>query len=413
MYDFLEQANLILREAGELGGIDPAVIDLLSGPSRLMAFRIPLKMDDGRRRIFEAYRVSHNRALGPSRDGTRISPTIDLDEVKALGLLMSIKHAAGHIPAGGGKGGIAANRRELSEAELERLCRAYIRRLRSGGGPAFDVPGADIGTDLQTMSWMLDEYEEITGGHAPAAINDKPPILGGSLGGYEATGRGVFDVFREVASEEGWDLDGLRVAIQGFGQVGAVAATCFEEAGCRIVAVSDSRGAIYGPEGLDVAALQTHKEETGRVSSYPDAEAIGNDELLTCDCDVLVPAAVQGVVTADNAPRVRAWMIVEAANGPITVEADRLLRERGVTIVPDILANAGSVQVCQMERSQGLYENWWDAETIERLRRERLVRAYREAAETAARHTTDSLRLGAWINALERIGLAVHQRGWL
>jgi len=411
MYDFLEQSTRLMRQAAETGAIDADVVELLAAPARVVAFRIPLKMDDGSCRIFDAYRVRFNDALGPSRDGTRISPDLNLEECKALALIMSIKHAAGLIPAGGGKGGITANPRELSRMEFERLCRAYIRHLRPAG-PDYDVPGADVGTDPQSMAWMLDEYEQILGRHSPAAINDKPAIVGGTLGGYEATGRGVFDVFREAAEESGMEIEGAAVAIQGCGQVGSVAAARFHEAGCRVVAMSDSHGGVYARDGLNVPALLEQKRQNGRVADFPGSRPLTNAELLECDCDVLVPAALQGVITEENAPRIRPRMLVEAANGPTTVEADKLLMENGVTVVPDVLANAGSVHLCQMERTQGLCDDYWDLEKVERLRRKRLVGGYRAALNTAARYGVASARLGAWINALRRIEEAVKTRGW-
>jgi glutamate dehydrogenase len=411
MYDFLEQSTRILREVGEIGEIDPSVMEFLAAPARVVAFRIPLKMDDGSCRIFDAYRVRYNDALGPSRDGTRISPDLDLGEVKSLALIMTIKHAAGRIPAGGGKGGVAADPRELSRREFEALCRAYIRYLRPRGA-AYDVPGADIGTDLQTMSWMLDEYESITGYHDPPAINDKPPILGGSLGGYEATGRGVFEVFEEAARETGFEIENARIAIQGFGQVGSVAASMFQQAGCCVVAVSDSRGGVYAKDGIDIAGLLEHKQRTGQVADFPGTSPVTSDGLLECDCDVLVPAAVQGVITADNADRIRASMLVEAANAPTTIEADGMLTEKGVFIVPDVLANAGSVHLCQMERTQGLSDDYWDIETINHLRRKRLVSGYRAAMNTAAKYQVKSARIGAWINAVKRVEEAMKMRGW-
>ena len=414
MYDFWEQGSRALGRAGEIAGVEPEVLALLSAPMRVVSFRIPLRMDDGRRRVFQAYRVRYNDALGPSRDGTRISPELDEREVKALALLMTVKHAAGRIPAGGGKGGVAADPRNVSEWEYERVCRAYIRHLQPTG-PAYDVPGADIGTSLQSMAWMLDEYEQITRGHSPAAVNDKPAILGGSLGGEEATGRGLFDVFRAAADERRLRLEPsrTRVAVQGFGQVGGVAASMFHEAGYRVVAVSDVDGGVHREEGLDVPALRAHARETGGVAGFPGGDVLGNAELLACDCEVLVPAAVQGVITEENAHRIRAELLVEGANGPTTLEADSILAERGVAVVPDVLANAGSVHVCQMERTQGLQDDYWDWATVDELRRKRLLRAYREASKTAARFEIDSVRLGAWINALEHIRDAVKRRGWV
>lgn len=411
MYDFLEQSTRLMHEAAGIGNIDPDVAEILAAPMRVLAFRIPLKMDDGRCRVFDAYRVRYNDALGPSRDGTRISPDLDLGEVKALALIMSIKHAAGLIPAGGGKGGITANPRELSKWEYERLCRGYIRYLRPSG-PDYDVPGADIGTDLQSMAWMLDEYEQITGRHAPAAINDKPPIIGGTLGGYEATGRGVFDVFTEAVEQTDLETKDARVVIQGFGQVGAVAAALFQEAGCRVIAVSDSRGGVFAADGLDIPALREYKQQTGRVGDFPGSTPITNAELLECDCDVLIPAALQGVITGENAARIRPRMLLEAANAPTTLEADAILLENGVTVVPDVLANAGSVHLCQMERTQGLSDDYWDLDKINHLRHKRLVAAYRAALNTSAKFNLKSVRLGAWINALKHIEEAVKTRGW-
>ncbi|HKK16324.1 MAG TPA: Glu/Leu/Phe/Val dehydrogenase [Gammaproteobacteria bacterium] len=411
MYDFLEQSTRLMHQAAEIGDIAPEVVEILAAPMRVVSFRIPLKMDDGSCRVFDAYRVRYNDALGATRDGTRISQDLDLGEVKALALIMSVKHAAGLIPAGGGKGGITANPRELSTWEFERLCRGYIRYLRPSG-PDYDVPGADIGTDLQSMAWMLDEYEQITGRHAPAAINDKPPIIGGTLGGYEATGRGVFDVFMEAVEQTDLEVKGARVAVQGFGQVGSVAAALFQDAGCRVIAVSDSRGGVFAEDGLDIPALREHKQQTGHVSDFPGSTPISNAALLECDCDVLVPAALQGVITEDNAARIRPRLLLEAANAPTTLEADAILLKNAVTVVPDVLANAGSVHLCQMERTQGLSDDYWDLDKINHLRNKRLVAAYRAALNTAAKFNVKSARLGAWINALKHIEEAVKTRGW-
>jgi glutamate dehydrogenase len=411
MYDFLDQSTRLLEQAGHLGEIDANVLELLKAPARVVRFRIPLKMDDGSLQCFDACRVRYNDALGPTRDGTRISPDFNADEASALALIMTIKHAAGRIPAGGGKGGIAADPRRLSRRELEALCRGYVRHLRSGGS-GYDVPGADIGTDLQCMAWMLDEHESLQGRHEPAAVNDKPAILGGTVGGYEATGEGVFDVCREAAGDAGLDLAGAAIAIQGFGQVGSVAAARFRAEGARVVAVSDVRGGVYSKDGIDVEALLAHRASAGTVCGLAGTADISNEELLACDCDVLVPAAVQGVITADNAGGVQARMVVEAANAPTTLEAESMLIDAGVTVVPDVLANAGSVHLCQMERTQGLYDHYWDVEDVHGLRHTRMIASYRAAMNAAAVHGGVSARLGAWINALKRIEEAVKARGW-
>jgi len=411
VYDFLKQNTRLMHEAAEIAEINPDVVELLSGTGRMTSFRIPLKMDDGSVRVFEAHRACHTDALGPTRDGTRISPDLNVDDCKALALVMSIKHAAGGIPAGGGKGGIAADPKQLSKRELERLCRAYIRYLRPSG-PHIDVPGADIGTDMQCMAWMLDEYEQITGHHAPAAVNDKPPILGGTLGGYEATGLGVFEVFQAAAEQIDFKLEGARVAIQGFGQVGSVAAQAFRRAGCKVVAVREADSGVYADEGLDIEGLLEHRERNGSLEGFPGSQPITNEELFACACDVLVPAAVQGVITKEVAEKVQARILVEAANSPTTLEGDELLLERGVTIVPDVLANAGSVHLCQMERTQGLSDYYWNADAINEQRRKRLEHGYYQAVECAERHHLKSIRLGAWINALKRLEEAIMARGW-
>ena len=411
MDDFFDQSTRLMHQAAEIGKINPDVVELLSAPGRAISFRIPLKMDDGSSRVFDAHRVCHTDALGPTRDGTRISPDLNFDECKALALVMSIKHAAGRIPAGGGKGGIAADPRKLSNHEFERLCRAYIRYLRPSG-PDCDVPGADVGTDMQSMAWMLDEYEQITGHHSPTAVNDKPPILGGTLGGYEATGLGVFDVFQAAAEQIDFKLEGARVAIQGFGQVGSVAAQAFQEAGCKVIAIREIDSGVYAEEGLNIDELLKHREKEGSLRNFPNTRPITNEELFACDCDVLVPAALQGVITKEVAEQVKAGILVEAANGPTTLEADELLLNRGVTIVPDVLANAGSVHLCQMERTQGLSDDYWGSETISQQRRQRLVNSFQQATECAERHQLKSIRLGAWINALKRIEEAVLARGW-
>ncbi|MDZ7811211.1 MAG: Glu/Leu/Phe/Val dehydrogenase dimerization domain-containing protein [Arhodomonas sp.] len=285
-----------------------------------------------------------------------------------------------------------------------------MRFLRPAG-PALDVPGADIGTNARTMAWMLDEYEQITGGHYPAAINDKPAILGGSLGGAEATGRGVFDATAKAVDDMGRDLDDTTAAVQGFGQVGAVVAAMLHEAGCRVVTVSDSRGAMHRPEGLDIPAVREHAAANGTVTGFPGAEPLSNAALLTGACDILIPAAVQGVITADNAAAIQAGLLVEAANGPTTLEGEEILLERGV--------HRARHHRQQRQRPRlpdgahpGPVRRLLDADTINGLRRKRLLDAYQAALHTAHGHDLRSVRLGAWINALKRVEEAVHLRGW-
>ncbi len=401
-----------MNRAGALGGINPRVLEVLKEPKRIQEFRIPLKLSDGSFKVFPAYRVHYCDAIGPFRDGTRIRPDLGLDEVKALGLFMTIKHCVAGIPAGGAKGGIRADPSELAGVDLERLVRAFVRFLQPKG-PWADVPGADIGTGEQAMAWMLDEYEQITGRHCPAAINDKPPMLGGSLGGEEATGRGVFLTLRAAAEDMGLDLSGSRAVMQGFGQVGSHLASLLHDAGCRIVAVSDVYGGVYSRDGIDIPSLREHIRKSGRVSGFPHTEPIPNDRIFSLECEIAVPAAVQNVIHTDNAGSVQARLIAEGANGPVTDGADAILQEKGVTVVPDVVANSGGATVCHFERTQGLSDQYWDMETVRAELEKRILDAYRCASGTAREAGGVSLRIGAWIYALKKIEKAMELRGWI
>jgi glutamate dehydrogenase/leucine dehydrogenase len=312
------------------------------------------------------------------------------------------------IPAGGGKGGIRADPSRLSEGEYERLIRGFMRRLAPKG--AFvDVPGADIGTGAQAMAWMLDEYEQIAGFHSPAAVNDKPFELGGSRGGFEATGWGVATCAERAAAEMG--LTGSRVTIQGFGQVGSICAEALYASGYAIVAVSDIYGGISNPAGLDIPALVGHLAATGRVAGFAGSQPVEGKALLELDCDILIPAAVQDVITPANAGNVKARLIVEAANAPITPDADVILLDKGIAIVPDVVANSGGAIVCDFERTQGLANDYWSLEKVREKLRGRIVTAYDEARAQAADKKV-SMRRGAWINALTKIRAAILWRGW-
>ena len=332
------------------------------------------------------------------------------EEIKALSLFMSVKHAVAGIPAGGGKGGIRADPSKLSEGEYERLIRGFIRKL-SPKGAFVDIPGADIGTGTQAMAWMLDEYEQITGFHSPAAINDKPAALGGSLGGFEATGWGVAACTMEAAKELKMAPEKTRIAIQGFGQVGSIASKKLFDSGFRIVAISDIYGAVENPDGLDVERLMEHMEETGSVKGFVGGKEYDGGKILETDCDILIPAAVQDVITEENAPRIRAKLIVEAANAPTTPGADDLLSSKGVVIIPDVVANSGGAIVCDFERTQGLSNDYWTLDKVEERLNIRILRAYTEAREKAKEKNV-SMRLGAWVNAIGKIRSAMLLRGW-
>ncbi|HEY3315540.1 MAG TPA: Glu/Leu/Phe/Val dehydrogenase [Bacillota bacterium] len=400
-----------LERAVRIIGLRPEVQELLRRPMRVLEFQIPLRMDDGTARIFTAYRVHHNDAIGPTRDGTRIRPDLSLDEVKALALIMTVKHALVGIPAGGGKGGIVADPSKLSPWELERLVRAFIRRLQPKGSWV-DVPGADIGTDPRTMAWMLDEYEQVMGVHQPTAINDKPPEVGGSIGGEEATGRGVHYLTVEEAERAGLIPAETRVVIQGFGQVGSHAAKFLQADGYRVIAVSDVKGGVKNPSGLDIPALLAHVKKTGYVAGFPWGAPVSNEELLETECEILIPAAVQDVINDRNAARVEAKVVIEAANAPVTPDGERILLARGVGVVPDVLANSGGVIVCHFERQQGLTDSYWDLSTVRERLRTTITRAYREV-QGRSREAGITMREAAWSIALGRVAKAVELRGWV
>lgn len=405
-----ETALVTLRSASEIAGIHPHVVKHLSQPKRVFEFTIPLKMDNGELRIFTAYRVHYCDALGQTKNGTRFVPDLDLDTVKALAFWMTIKHAVAGIPAGGGKGGIRVNPAELSEGELERLTRAFIRKLPMKGAWV-DIPGADIGTSAKTQAWMLDEYEEITGFHSPAAINDKPAEVSGTQGSREATGTGAFFVTLEAVKEMGLSK-GSTVAVQGFGNVGRIAARLLYQEGFKVVAVGDIYGSIYSPSGINVEELENWVDQTGTVVGFNNLEKMEPSDVLETDCDILLPAAVQSVVNRENVYKIKAKIIMECANGPVTPEAEKVLEARGVTIVPDVVTNCGGAIVCSFERTQGLTDTYWELETVMEKLKERIIKAYRETLATA-RERNVSLRNAAWINALLKIEKSMKMRGWL
>ncbi|MBA7526568.1 Glutamate dehydrogenase [subsurface metagenome] len=408
--DPFETALNTLLTAGKIAGLEPNAIKLLSQPKRIFEFTIPMKMDNGEFKIFNAFRVHYNDALGEIKDGTRFVLNLDLNTVKALGFWMTIKHAVSGIPAGGGKGGVRVDPEKLSEWELERLVRAFIRKLPMKGAWV-DVPGADIGTSAKTQAWMLDEYEEIVGFHSPAAVNDKPAEVNGTLGSMEATGTGAFFVTMEAVR----DLElpkGISIAVQGFGDVGRTITRLLYNEGFKVVAISDIKGGIYSKEGLNIEKLVKHVEDTGFVANFPETVAITNEELLETNCDILIPAAVQSVITDKNADKVKAKLIIEGANGPTTTKAEKILEDNEVTIIPDVLANCGGAIVCSFERTQGLTDTYWDLETVNKKLKKRILKAYKETTVTAKEKNT-SLRNAAWMNALIKISKAMKARGWI
>ena len=384
--------------------------EYLAHPQRELTVNFPVEMEDGTVRVFTGYRVHHSMVLGPTKGGIRYGPQVHLSEVRALAMWMTWKCALMHLPYGGAKGGVACDPRALSPRELERLTRRYATEISIIVGPDRDIPAPDIGTNDQIMAWFMDTISMHAGHSVAAAVTGKPISIGGSAGRREATGRGVMIAAREAARVRGLPFAGARVAVQGFGNVGATAAYLMHDRGCRIVAVSDIYGGIYNPEGFDPRAVLRHVRATGGVGGFPHTTPVSNAALLEIPCDFLVPAAIEGQITRDNAARLKAQIVVEGANGPTTPEADEILEERGVLIVPDILANAGGVIVSYFEWVQDLQSLFWtEAEINERLERI-MVRSFDGVVGMAKDREVD-LRTAALIFAVRRVADAVLTRG--
>ncbi len=387
-------------------GLRQGIEQYLRVPRRELTVNFPVQMDDGSIRIFIGHRVHHSTARGPTKGGIRYHPDVTLDEVRALAMWMTWKCAVMNLPYGGAKGGVACNTKQLSLMELEHLTRRYTSEIAILIGPESDIPAPDLNTTPQIMAWVMDTYSMLRGYSVPAVVTGKPVSVGGSLGRAQATGRGVVMVAREVLASRNRSLEGTRVAVQGFGNVGAVSATLLHQAGCRIVAVSDSSGGTYSARGLEPTALERHKRGGGRLVDFPAGEPIDNMTLLAADCDVLIPAALEQQITAANADRVRAQFVVEGANGPTTPEADAILQERGIVVVPDILANAGGVAVSYFEWVQDLQSFFWTEEEINQRLERLMVRAFQEVQATAEAKKVD-LRLAALIRAISRVAEAI------
>ncbi|MBP9715248.1 MAG: Glu/Leu/Phe/Val dehydrogenase [Candidatus Pacebacteria bacterium] len=376
-------------------------IERMRHPDRDIRISIPVKMDDGSLKIFEGYRVQHNDARGPYKGGIRFHPDTEINEVKALAFWMTIKCAVAGIPMGGGKGGITVDPKDLSKGELERLSRGWVQKLVDNLGPHKDVPAPDVNTTPEIMSWMVDEYEKLTGDKTGATFTGKPVDKGGSLGRGAATGMGGFYVFD--ALREGLGLpEKCKVVIQGFGNVGSNAAEIFQNHGHIVMAVSDSKGGIYNENGLDIKALLEHKKNTGSLSDFPSATNITNEELLEKPCDLLIPAAFENVITDQNAPKLHAKALLELANGPLTPEADEILFKAGIPVIPDVLANSGGVTVSYFEWDQNLKGDKWTEEDVNKKLKEILDDSSKKVHDAAKNSNTD-LRRGAFILALERI----------
>jgi len=401
-------------ECAERLGLDDAMRNFLRWPQREFHVTLPVRMDDGSYKVFHGYRVQYNSARGPTKGGLRWHPDETIDTVRALSAWMTWKTAVVDIPLGGGKGGITCNPKELSQGEQERLARAYMRAVARILGVTKDVPAPDVYTNPQIMAWMMDEYEVIKGESHPGVITGKPLTLGGSLGRMDATARGGIYSVREAAKLMKIDLDKAAYAIQGFGNAGQFAATLHHEllGKGRLVAVSDSRGGVYCDKGMDPQALVRYKKETGSLQGFPGSEPMSNEDLLELKVDVLYPSALENVITADNAARVKARVVCELANGPTTPEADKILHDNGVTVLPDFMANAGGVTVSYFEQVQNTYNYYWSLEEVhERLDR-RMTAAFHSVWDTAKSESVH-MRLAAYLVAVQRVAQAVRDRGWL
>jgi glutamate dehydrogenase len=404
----------MMKQSVELAELSPEVYEHLKVPSRFVEVAIPVEMDDGTTKVFTGYRAQHNNVFGPFKGGIRFHHLVDVDEVKALSILMTLKCSLVGVPFGGGKGAVVCDPYTMSMKEKERMTRGYVRALGSILGPETDIPAPDIATDSQVMAWIADEYSSLMREPSFGVVTGKPLAVGGCVGRQEATGRGCFFVTKEAAKSFNIHFDHARIVIQGFGNVGSNAAILFAEAGSPVIAISDVSGGIYNEKGIDIYKLLQHVEETGFVKGFPGCEEITNAELLALDCDILIPAALENQLTGSNADQVKAKVVVEAANGPTTPEADQILKEKNILVVPDILANSGGVTVSYFEWVQNNYGFRWDLETVNRRLEEKMTEAFKMVYGFYCEKCIGSdMRTGAYMYSIQRLAEAMHYRGWL
>ncbi len=397
-------------QAAEKLGLSEDMREILRKPKRELAVNFPVRLDNGRIKTFTGYRVQHNVTRGPAKGGIRYSPLVTIDEVRALAMWMTWKCAVVGIPYGGAKGGVICDPKTMSSLELERLTRRYATEISLIIGPHSDIPAPDVNTNSQVMAWIMDTYSMHEGFSIPAVVTGKPLSIGGSEGRNDATATGVLFVTRSAARRYGLKLKEARISIQGFGNAGSIAARLFQNEGCKIVAVSDTRGGMYNESGLDIGTLLRHKQEYGTVSTFKGGQTVSVSNVLELPCDILIPAATEGVITSENAPRIQARLIAEAANGPTTPEADQVLFQRGITVVPDILANAGGVTVSYFEWVQDLQSFFWGVEEITHRLEILMNRAFDAVADRAEQSHCD-LRLAANMLAISRVAESTQVRG--
>ena len=406
-----ESALAQLDEASRIMNLDEGVHDVLRTPKRALTVAVPIRLDSGTVKVFQGYRVHHNTTRGPSKGGIRYHPAVTLDEVKALAMWMTWKCAIAGIPYGGAKGGVVVDPKALSRPELERLTRRFAAEIGLLIGPERDIPAPDLGTDEQIMAWIMDTFSMNAGYSVPGVVTGKPLAIGGSRGRSGATARGVMYITEATLKSRGMNVEETRVAIQGYGKVGApMVRMLTEELGCIVVAVSDVGGGVYNPRGLSPVGLTAHQQDTGTVVGFDGGSPVTNEELIEIDCDVLIPAALEGQITEENAEAIQAQIVIEAANGPTTPEADRILEDRGILLVPDILANSGGVTVSYFEWVQDLQAYFWDEDEVNGKLRRIMERAYVDVLAVADERKVP-MRTAATVLGVSRVAEAHVTRG--
>lgn len=403
--------QVVIKDALEKLGYDEGMYELLKEPLLMVEVRIPIRMDDGKVKVFTGYRGQHNDAVGPTKGGIRFHPNVSADEVKALSMWMTLKAGIVDLPYGGAKGGIICDPREMSMGELERLSRGYVRALSQVMGPAKDIPAPDVFTNSQIMAWMMDEYSKIDEFNSPGFITGKPVVLGGSHGRERATAEGVTIIINEAAKRRNIDMKGARVIIQGFGNAGSFLSKFLHDAGAKVIGISDAYGALYDPDGLDIDYLLDRRDSFGTVTTLFD-NTLTNAELLEMECDILVPAAIENQITEKNAHNIKADVVVEAANGPTTSEATKILTDRGILLVPDVLASAGGVTVSYFEWVQNNMGYYWSEEEVREKMTAKMVQAFENVYNIATTRNID-MRLAAYMIGVRKTAEASRFRGWV
>ncbi|MFX3675321.1 MAG: Glu/Leu/Phe/Val dehydrogenase [Paenisporosarcina sp.] len=401
----------VIQDALNKLGYDQGMFELLKEPLRMLEVRIPIKMDDGTVKVFTGFRAQHNDAVGPTKGGVRFHPQVSEDEVKALSMWMTLKCGIVDLPYGGGKGGIICDPRQMSMNEIEKLSRGYVRAISQFVGPTKDIPAPDVFTNSQIMAWMMDEYSRIDEFNSPGFITGKPIVLGGSQGRDRATAQGVTICVEEAAKKRGIDMKGARIVIQGFGNAGSFLAKFMSDAGAKVIGISDAYGALHDPNGLDIDYLLDRRDSFGTVTTLFE-NTITNQELLELECDILVPAAIENQITAENAHNIKASIVVEAANGPTTTEATKILTERGILLVPDVLASAGGVTVSYFEWVQNNQGYYWTEEEVNEKLYKKMITAF-DNVYTVATTRNINMRLAAYMVGVRKTAEASRFRGWV